>query len=413
MCARSISGSLEGPPDDMKLAIPKERRAHERRVAATPDTVKKLVALGFDVIVEAGAGIASAITDQAYRTAGAVIAGEETQTLGNADIILKVQRPLSAAEGLDEYAMIRPGAMLIGMLAPYQSPEAIREYAHRKIDAFAMELAPRITRAQAMDVLSSQANLAGYKAVLDAAYEFGHAFPMMMTAAGTIPPARIFVMGTGVAGLQAIATARRLGGVVSATDVRPAAREQVQSLGASFVMVETEETKQAETAAGYAKEMSDEYKRAQAQLISETIRKQDVVICTALIPGRKAPVLVTAEMVETMKPGSVIVDLAVEQGGNCPLSKPGEVVEHNGVRIIGHINMPSRIAADASALYARNLLAFLTPLIDKETKALRIDWADQIVAGTALTRDGRIVHPQFTSADPTPLEAAAGVTPTA
>jgi len=397
----------------MKLAIPKERRAHERRVAATPDTVKKLVALGFDVIVEAGAGIASAITDQAYRTAGAVIAGEETQTLGNADIILKVQRPLSAAEGLDEYAMIRPGAMLIGMLAPYQSPEAIREYAHRKIDAFAMELAPRITRAQAMDVLSSQANLAGYKAVLDAAYEFGHAFPMMMTAAGTIPPARIFVMGTGVAGLQAIATARRLGGVVSATDVRPAAREQVQSLGASFVMVETEETKQAETAAGYAKEMSDEYKRAQAQLISETIRKQDVVICTALIPGRKAPVLVTAEMVETMKPGSVIVDLAVEQGGNCPLSKPGEVVEHNGVRIIGHINMPSRIAADASALYARNLLAFLTPLIDKETKALRIDWADQIVAGTALTRDGRIVHPQFTSADPTPLEAAAGVTPTA
>jgi NAD(P) transhydrogenase subunit alpha len=297
--------------------------------------------------------------------------------------------------------------LLIGMLAPYQTPEAIREYAQRRIDAFAMELVPRITRAQSMDVLSSQANLAGYKAVLDGAYEFGRAFPMMMTAAGTVPPARVFVMGAGVAGLQAIATARRLGGVVSATDVRPASKEQVQSLGATFVMVENEETKQAETAGGYAKEMSDEYKRAQAQLIAETIRKQDIVICTALIPGRKAPVLVTAEMVETMKPGSVIVDLAVEQGGNCPLSRPGEVVDHNGVKIVGHINVPSRIAVDASALYARNLLAFLTPMIDKETKALKIDWADQIVAGTALTHDGRIIHPQFTTADPTPLEAAA------
>jgi NAD(P) transhydrogenase subunit alpha len=391
----------------MKLAIPKERRLHERRVAATPDTVKKLIALGFDVVVESGAGVASAITDEAYRAAGATIAGEETQTLGNADVVLKVQRPLSADEGLDEYAMIRPGATLIAMLAPYQTPDAIREYARRKIDAFAMELVPRITRAQSMDVLSSQANLAGYKAVLDAAYEFGHAFPMMMTAAGTVPPARVFVMGTGVAGLQAIATARRLGGVVSATDVRPAAREQVQSLGATFVMVESEETKQAETAAGYAKEMSDEYKRAQAQLIAETIRKQDIVICTALIPGRKAPVLVTEEMVDTMKPGSVIVDLAVEQGGNCPLSRPGEVIEHKGVKIVGHINVPSRIAVDASALYARNLLAFLTPLVDKDSKALKIDWADQIVTGTALTRDGRIIHPQFTSADPTPLEAAA------
>ncbi len=396
----------------MKLAIPKERRAHERRVAVTPDTVKKLIALGLDVVVESGAGLSSAITDDDYRAAGAVVAAEETQTLGNADIVLKVQRPLTTAEGLDEYAMMKPGTLLIGMLAPYQNPDAIRDYARRKIDAFAMELVPRITRAQAMDVLSSQANLAGYRAVLDAAYEFGRAFPMMMTAAGTIPPARIFVMGTGVAGLQAIATARRLGGVVSATDVRPAAKEQVQSLGASFVMVDSEETKQAETAGGYAKEMSDEYKRAQALLIAETIRKQDVVICTALIPGRKAPVLVTAEMVETMKPGSVIVDLAVEQGGNCPLSRPGEVVEHHGVKIIGHWNMPSRIAVDASALYARNLLAFLTPLIDKETQALKIDWADPIVAGTALTRDGRIIHPQFTSADPTPLEAAAGVTPT-
>jgi NAD(P) transhydrogenase subunit alpha len=396
----------------MKLAIPKERRAFEKRVAATPDTVKKLVALGFDVVVEAGAGLASSISDEAYRAAGAVVAAEETQTLGNADVILKVQRPLSADEGLDEYAMIRSGALLIGILAPYQSPEAIREYAKRRIDAFAMELVPRITRAQSMDVLSSQANLAGYKAVLDAAGEFGSAFPMMMTAAGTIPPARVFVMGTGVAGLQAIATARRLGGIVSATDVRPAAREQVQSLGASFVMVESEETKLAETAAGYAKEMSDEYKRAQAQLISETIRKQDIVICTALIPGRKAPVLVTPEMVESMKPGSVIVDLAVEQGGNCPLSRPGEVVDHHGVKIMGYVNMPSRLPVDASALYARNLLAFLTPLVGKESKALEIDWADQIVAGAALTHDGRIVHPQFVSADPTPLEVAANITPT-
>jgi NAD(P) transhydrogenase subunit alpha len=326
--------------------------------------------------------------------------------------VLKVQRPLAAAEGLDEYAMLKPGALLIGMLAPYQSPDAIREYAARRIDAFAMELVPRITRAQSMDVLSSQANLAGYKAVLDAAAEFSRAFPMMMTAAGTIPPARVFVMGAGVAGLQAIATARRLGAVVSATDVRPASREQVQSLGATFVMVESEETKQAETAGGYAKEMSDEYKRAQAHLIADTIRKQDIVICTALIPGRKAPVLVTQEMVETMRAGSVIVDLAVEQGGNCPLSRAGEIVEHNGVKIVGHANVASRLAADASALYARNLLAFLTPLIDKETKALKIDWSDQIVAGSGLTREGRIIHPQFVSADPTPLEAAAGVTPT-
>jgi NAD(P) transhydrogenase subunit alpha len=396
----------------MKLAIPKERRPNELRVAATPDTVKKLIALGFDVVVESGAGTASSITDDAYRAAGAIVAAEETQTLGNADIVLKVQRPISAAEGLDEYAMLKSGVVLIGMLAPYQSPEAIREYASRHIDAFAMELVPRITRAQSMDVLSSQANLAGYKAVLDAAAEFSRAFPMMMTAAGTIPPARVFVMGAGVAGLQAIATARRLGAVVSATDVRPASKEQVQSLGATFVMVENEETKQAETAGGYAKEMSDEYKRAQAQLIAETIRKQDIVICTALIPGRRAPVLVTQEMVETMRPGSVIVDLAVEQGGNCPLSRPGEIVDHHGVKIVGHANMASRLSADASALYARNLLAFLTPLVDKDTKTLKIDWADQIVAGTGLTRDGRIIHPQFTSADPTPLEVAAGVTPT-
>jgi NAD(P) transhydrogenase subunit alpha len=395
----------------MKLAIPKERRANERRVAVTPDTAKKLIAQGLDVVVESGAGLASAITDDAYRAAGAVVAAEETQTYGNADIILKVQRPLSAEEGFDEYALIRPGAVLIGMLAPYQSSQAIVEYARRRIDAFAMELVPRITRAQSMDVLSSQANLAGYKAVLDAAAEFGRAFPMMMTAAGTVPPANVFVMGAGVAGLQAIATARRLGARVAATDVRPVAREQVQSLGASFVMVESEETKAAETEAGYAKEMSQEYQRAQAQLIADTIKKQDVVICTALIPGRKAPVLVTPEMVDTMKPGSVIVDLAVEQGGNCPLSRPGEVVDYKGIKIVGHVNVPSRIAVDASTLYARNLTAFLALLVDNESHALKIDWSDPIIAGSALTRDGRIVHPAFTTADPTPLEAAAAAKP--
>jgi NAD(P) transhydrogenase subunit alpha len=395
----------------MKLGIPRERRPHERRVAVTPDTVAKLVALRLDVMVESGAGLGSSIADEAYRASGAFVAADETQTLVNADIVLKVQRPLSSIEGLDEIGMIRSGAMLVGMLSPYQSPDAIREYARRKINAFAMELVPRITRAQSMDVLSSQANLAGYRAVLDAAGEFGRAFPMMMTAAGTVPPARVFVMGAGVAGLQAIATARRLGAVVSASDVRPAAREQVQSLGASFVTVDSQEVEQAETAGGYAREMSDEYKRAQARLIAETVRKQDIVICTALIPGRKAPLLLTADMVETMKTGSVIVDLAVEQGGNCALSRPGEIVEHRGVKIIGHLNVPSRIATDASALYARNLLSFLTPLIDKETHALKIHWADPIVANTALTRDGRIIHPQFTSADPTPLEAAAGITP--
>jgi NAD(P) transhydrogenase subunit alpha len=395
----------------MKLAIPKERRADERRVAVTPDTAKKLIAQGLDVVVESGAGLASAITDDAYRAAGAVVAAEETQTYGNADIVLKVQRPLAAAEGFDEVGLIRPGALLIGMLAPYQSAEAIVDYARRRIDAFAMELVPRITRAQAMDVLSSQANLAGYKAVLDAAAEFGRVFPMMMTAAGTVPPANVFVMGAGVAGLQAIATARRLGARVSATDVRPVAREQVQSLGASFVMVESEETRAAETAGGYAKEMSQDYQRAQAQLIAETIRKQDVVICTALIPGRKAPVLVTQEMVDTMKPGSVIVDLAVEQGGNCPLSRPGEVVEYKGVRIVGHVNVPSRVAVDASALYARNVAAFVALLVDTGTKSLKIDWTDPIVEGSALTRSGRIVHPSFTTADPTPLEAAAAAKP--
>ncbi len=380
----------------MKIGIPKERRANEARVAVSPDTVKKLVGLGAEVMIEAGAGVASAVPDGAYAAAGARIAVDEAETLRDADIILKVQRPLTATEGgPDELALMKSGAMLIGILAPYAAKEQVAAYAARGVDAFAMEFLPRITRAQTMDVLSSQANLAGYRAVIEAAAVFGRAFPMMMTAAGTVPAARVMVMGAGVAGLQAIATARRLGAVVSATDVRPAAKEQVQSLGATFVAVEDEEFKQAETAGGYAKEMSDSYKAKQAALTAETIKKQDIVITTALIPGRPAPVLVSEEMVKSMKPGAVVVDLAVEQGGNCPLSEPGKIVIRNGVSIVGLLNLPSRIAADASALYARNLLAFLTPLVDKETKALKINWDDEIIKATALTRDGKIVHPAF------------------
>ncbi len=381
----------------MKIAIPKERREHERRVAASPETVKKFKAMGVDVVVETGAGAGASSPDQAYADAGASIAPSAAEAFDGADVVLKVQRPLGAGEGeVDEVALMGKGTLLVGILAPYQSQALIKAYAAGGITACAMELLPRITRAQTMDVLSSQANLAGYRAVLEAGYHFGRGFPMMMTAAGTVPPARCFIMGVGVAGLQAIATAKRLGGVVSATDVRPAVKEQVQSLGASFVAVENEEFKQAETAGGYAKEMSDDYKRQQAELIAETIKKQDIVITTALIPGRKAPTLVSAEMVHSMKPGSVLVDLAVEQGGNVEGSKPGDVVlTDNGVAIVGVINMPSRIPVDASALYAKNLLAFLTPLIDQETKALAINWEDELIKATALTRDGQIVHPHF------------------
>jgi NAD(P) transhydrogenase subunit alpha len=377
----------------MKIGIPRERRENEARVAVSPDTVKKLAALGAEIMIETGAGLSSAIPDGAYAAAGARIAVDEAEALRDADLVLKVQRPLTAAEGgPDEVALMKRGAALIGMLAPYASKELVAAYAAQGIDAFAMEFLPRITRAQSMDVLSSQANLAGYRAVIEAAAVFGRAFPMMMTAAGTVPAARVLVMGAGVAGLQAIATARRLGAVVSATDVRPAAKEQVQSLGATFVAVEDEEFKQAETAGGYAKEMSDGYKAKQAALIAETIKKQDVIITTALIPGRPAPVLVSEEMVKSMKPGSVLVDLAVEQGGNCPLSEPGRIAVKHGISLVGLLNIPSRIAVDASALYARNLLAFLTPLVDKETKALKIDWNDEIIKATALTRGGQVVH---------------------
>jgi len=389
----------------MKISIPRERRAHERRVAATPDTAKRLVGQGLEVIVETGAGAAAAFPDDAYRAAGASIAPDAGAAIGAGDIVLKVQRPLRAGEdGPDELAPMKRGAVLIGLLQPLQRPDDVSAYAAQGISAFSMELVPRITRAQSMDVLSSQSNLAGYKAVLDAAGEFGRAIPMMMTAAGTIPPARCLVMGAGVAGLQAIATARRLGAIVSATDVRYAAKEQVESLGASFLAVDLEAMKAMETAGGYAKEMGEDFARRQREHVTEALKKIDLVICTALIPGRKAPVLITGQMVGVMRPGSVIVDLAVEQGGNVEGSREGEVVvTGNGVRLVGHANVPSRLAVDSSQLYARNLLNFLALIIDKE-KALKIDTADEIIKATLLTRDGAVVHPQLAPAAP----AAAG-----
>ncbi len=381
----------------MKIAVLKERRAHETRVAATPETVKKFTGLGAEVAVETGAGADASIPDAMFEEAGAAIAADATAAVDGADIVLKVSRPLTSDEGgPDELALLNAGQILVAALNPLMNKPQVEAFAAAGVTAFAMELMPRITRAQSMDILSSQANLAGYKSVLDATDAFGRALPMMMTAAGTIAPARVLVMGAGVAGLQAIATARRLGAIVSATDVRPAAKEQVESLGATFVMVEDEETAEAETAGGYAKEMSDDYKRKQAALIAETITKQDIVICTALIPGRPAPTLISEDMVKTMKPGSVIVDLAVESGGNCTLSAPGEIVEAHGVRIVGHHNVPGRVPVDASALFAKNLLNFLTPFIDAETGALRIDWEDELVQGTLVAHDGKVVHPMLT-----------------
>ncbi len=379
----------------MKIAITKERRAHERRVAATPDTVKKFIALGFTVAIEKGAGESSRIPDSDYQTAGASIESDLAALLRDADIVLKVQRPLLSGESeINELALIKRGALLIAMLSPYTDPSALTQYAQAGITAMTLEFVPRITRAQSMDVLSSQSNLAGYRAVLEAINIYDRAMPMMMTAAGTIAPARVMVLGAGVAGLQAIATARRLGAIVSATDVRAASKEQVESLGGKFVMVESEEVKNAETAGGYAKEMSDDYKRRQAELVAETLKKQDIAICTALIPGRKAPTLINDEMVHSMRPGSVIVDLAAEQGGNCTLTKPGEIVEVNGVSIIGLLNIPSRLSADASALYAKNLLNFITPMVNAD-KQFAVNWQDEIIAATVLTRDGDIVHPNF------------------
>ena len=382
----------------MRVAILKEDAAVEPRVAATPELVKKLVALGATVAVEAGAGAAAGIRDDVYRGAGAEIAEGANAALAGADLVLKVRRP-------DDVSGFPRGAAVVALMDPYGNEDALKRMADAGLMAFALELIPRITRAQAMDVLSSQANLAGYQAVIEAAAHFSRAFPMMMTAAGTVPAARVFVMGAGVAGLQAIATARRLGAVVSATDVRPAAKEQVASLGAKFIAVEDEEFKAAETAAGYAKEMSKEYQAKQAALVKEHIAKQDVVITTALIPGRPAPKLVSAEMVASMADGSVIVDLAVERGGNVEGAVAGEVAKVGGVAIVGYLNMAGRIPASASALLARNIYAFIEPMIDKETKALKIKRDDEIVAATLLTADGAIVHRAFL---PKPAEGGGG-----
>jgi H+-translocating NAD(P) transhydrogenase subunit alpha len=371
----------------MRIAVAREIDLTEDRVAATLETVKKMKGLGADVAVEPDAGTKSGIPDAEFAAASATVTDAAVK---DADVVLKVRRPAAS-----ELARYKKGALVIAMMDPYGEDVALKAMADAGIVAFAMELLPRITRAQVMDVLSSQANLAGYRAVIDAAAEYGRALPMMMTAAGTVPAAKLFVMGAGVAGLQAIATARRLGAIVTATDVRPAAKEQVESLGAKFIAVEDEEFKQAETAGGYAKEMSKDYQAKQTALVSEHIKKQDIVITTALIPGRPAPRLISKDMVASMRPGSVIVDLAVERGGNCELAQAGEVVEAGGVKIVGHRNVPSRIAASASSLYARNLFAFLEILVDKNAKALAVNWDDEIVKATALTRDGAVIHPSF------------------
>jgi NAD(P) transhydrogenase subunit alpha len=380
----------------VKIGIPKERRPSEKRVAASPETVKKLTAMGIDLLVEEEAGQASFFPDRFYQEAGASIVSDAGALFGEADVVLKVQRPLvEPLLEVDEMALLRPGQTLIAMMEALVNRDQVKVYAEKKVTAMALELLPRITRAQSMDVLSSQSNLAGYKAVIDASYHFGKLFPMMMTAAGTIAPARVLVLGAGVAGLQAIATAKRLGAMVSAFDVRPVAKEQVESLGAKFVEVASDEVKSAETAGGYAREMSEEYKKKQAELIHDTAKKSDIIITTALIPGKPAPVLVTEEMVRDMKPGSVIFDLAGPAGGNCPLCVLDQVVVVHGVTIISYENIPSRVPMDASTLYARNVFNFLVSMINKETKALRIDMEDEIIRGTLLTYEGRIVHPAF------------------
>jgi len=372
------------------IAVLKERHAGETRVAATPETVKKFLGQGFSLVVEKGAGEGASIPDAEYEAAGAKIAKSAKEALKDADIVLKVRKPEA-----DEIAALKKGAVVAAMLDAHNNKDAIKALAGAGATAFAMEMVPRITRAQVMDVLSSQANLAGYRAVIEAAEAFGRAFPMMMTAAGTVAPAKVFIMGVGVAGLQAIATARRLGAVVTATDVRPATKEQVESLGAKFTAVEDEEFKNAQTAGGYAKEMSAEYQAKQAALVSEHIKKQDIVITTALIPGRKAPVLVSADQVASMKPGSILVDLAVEQGGNVAGAKMGEViVTANGVKILGIPNLAGRVAADASALYARNLFAFVGLMLDREGK-FAVDLEEEILKAAALTHGGAVANPAF------------------
>ncbi len=371
------------------IAVTREA-ADEPRVAVSPETVKKLLALGAKVRVEAGAGARSRFSDDALKAAGAEIVSH-ADALSGADILLKVRRPSN-----DEIKALKPGAIVAAMIDPYGDRAALDGMAATGASIFSMELMPRTTRAQSMDVLSSQANLAGYKAVVDAAAMFGQALPMMMTPAGTVPAAKAFIMGVGVAGLQAIATARRMGAQVTATDVRPATKEQVQSLGAKFVAVEDDEFKQAQTAAGYAKPMSAEYQAKQAELVASHIKLQDLVITTALIPGRPAPRLITRAMVESMKPGAVIVDLAAERGGNCELTEPGKTIETpGGVKISGPFNLAGTVAVNASSLYAKNLLAFIDIMMDKKEKTLNVNWDDDLIKGTLVAKDGKIVHPNL------------------
>ena len=373
------------------IGVPSETDQAERRVALSPETAKKFTGLGCTVRVQSGAGKGSHFSDDEFKEMGAAIVGSAAETVKDADILLTVRRPELTL--LDD---AKSGALLAGAVDPFGEKSDLEALAAKGLATFAMELMPRITRAQSMDVLSSQSNLAGYKAVVDAAAHFARALPMMMTAAGTVPAARVFVMGAGVAGLQAIATARRLGAIVTATDVRPAAKEQVESLGGKFIAVENEEFKEAETAAGYAKEMSDDYKAQQAELVAEHLKNQDIVITTALIPGRPAPRLISKEMVESMRAGAIIVDMAVERGGNCEVASPGEIATHGGVTIMGRLNLAGELPVNASSLYARNLFAFIQPMIDKEKSELAIDWEDETVTGTLIARDGKLVHPMLT-----------------
>ncbi|MBL1419465.1 MAG: Re/Si-specific NAD(P)(+) transhydrogenase subunit alpha [Alphaproteobacteria bacterium] len=378
----------------MKIVITAERSADETRVAISPMTVQKYVGLGFDVVIEKDAGLKADFTDQAYIDAGASIEKNLKKLVKDADVLLSVLRPTA-----EELADLPDTAIVVAMLDPYEGKKELTELTKSGKTSFAMELMPRISRAQSMDVLSSQSNLAGYKSVLEAASEFGRTFPMMMTAAGTIAPARVFIMGVGVAGLQAIATARRLGAIVTATDVRMATKEQVESLGAEFVMVAPDADDEGETSGGYAKEMSDDYKKRQAELVAGHIKKQDIVITTALIPGRPAPELISKAMIESMGQGSVIVDLATSRGGNTPLSKKDKVIIHKGVKIIGYANLAGRLAQDASNLYSRNLLNFISSLLNEDKSKLEIDWEDDIITGTLLTKGGKLVHEFYNKGD--------------
>jgi NAD(P) transhydrogenase subunit alpha len=375
----------------MKISIPKENRIGETRVAASPEVVKKFVAMGFDVTIQSGAGLESGFTDEIFKSVGASISPDTKSTLANADIIFKIQRLMTSNDELDETSMCKKDAIVISHMSALSSKKDIEQYAQASITTFAMDLMPRISRAQSMDVLSSQSNLSGYQAVIKAANNFNSAFPMMMTAAGTVAPAKVFIMGVGVAGLQAIATAKRMGAIVTAYDVRAATKEQVESLGGKFLVVDEEAMKEAETSGGYAKEMTEEYKKKEQNVIKNHIKDQDIVITTALIPGRPAPKLVSAEMVSLMKTGSVIVDLAVETGGNCELSKRNEVVNANGVKIVGYDNLPGELPKDASTLFAKNLLNFLSPHVNAETKSLELDWEDETIKNTLVTKDGSIV----------------------